>query len=59
MAWKQTLKELWQKEKVWLAAVVLGVLLSLLFACPLDRGLCGYDSEGDWRQGGALSCAGK
>ena len=26
---------------------------------PLDRGLCGYDSEGDWRQGGALSCAGK
>ena len=57
MAWKQTLKELWQKEKwYWLAAVVLGVLLSLLFAAHWTEG---YASEGDWRQGGALSCAGK
>ena len=47
MAWKQTLKELWQKEKwYWLAAVVLGVLLSLLFAAHWTEGYADMIQKG-------------
>lgn len=47
MAWKQTLRELWQKEKwYWLAAVVLGVLLSLLFAAHWTEGYADMIQKG-------------
>lgn len=47
MDWKQTLRELWQKEKwYWLAAVVLGVLLSLLFAAHWTEGYADMIQKG-------------
>ena len=47
MDWKQTLRELWQKEKwYWLAAVVLGVLLSLLFAAHWTEGYADMIEKG-------------
>ena len=45
--WKQTLKELWKKEKwYWLSAVVLGVLLSLLFAAHWTVGYADMIQKG-------------
>lgn len=45
--WKQTIKELWKKEKwYWLSAAVLGVLLSLLFAAHWTEGYADMIQKG-------------